>query len=238
MKLIVGLGNPGEKYAQTRHNVGWLAVDELARRARGHWRKDGEAETCEVRLGQQAGQAGEKVLLVKPQTFMNASGRAVAPLLGYYRLTPDDLLVVQDDLDSPFGLLKLRRGGRHGGQNGLRDIIRLLGTQEFDRLKIGISRPPAGRDPADWVLSRWAEAERPVLAQLVDLAAQAAEVWTLDGLPDAQGRFNSTDLRPPAPAVAPSAGAAAPGESGGQAGKEGQARAEERPQGELPGVHN
>ncbi|MDO4263001.1 MAG: aminoacyl-tRNA hydrolase, partial [Deinococcus sp.] len=183
-------------YAQTRHNVGWLVVDELARRARGHWRKDGEAETCELRLGQGAGQPGEKVLLVKPQTFMNTSGRAVAPLLTYYRLTPDDLLVVQDDLDSPFGLLKLRRGGRHGGQNGLRDIIRLLGTQDFDRLKLGISRPPPGRDPADWVLSRWAEDERPVLDRLVELGRQAAEVWTLHGLQEAQGRFNSTDLRP------------------------------------------
>lgn len=208
MRLIVGLGNPGEKYAATRHNVGWLVVDELARRTGGHWRKDGEAETCEVRLGQGAGQAGEKVLLVKPQTFMNSSGRAVAPLLSYYRLAPDDLLVVQDDLDSPFGLLKLRRGGRHGGQNGLRDIIRLLGPQDFDRLKIGISRPPPGRDPADWVLSRWAEAERPVLERLVDLGAQAAEVWTLQGMQEAQGRFNSTDLRPapPVPPPTPPAG--------------------------------
>ncbi|WP_261663147.1 aminoacyl-tRNA hydrolase [Deinococcus sp. Marseille-Q6407] len=199
MKLIVGLGNPGDKYAQTRHNAGWLVVDELARRQDGHWRRDGEAELCELRLGQAAGQPGEKVLLVKPLTTMNASGRAVAPLLAYYRLTPDDLLVVQDDLDSPFGLLKLRHGGRHGGQNGLRDIIRLLGTQDFDRLKLGISRPPAGRDPADWVLSRWAEAERPVLEQLVHLGTQAAEVWTLQGLHEAQGRFNGTDLRPAAP---------------------------------------
>lgn len=204
MRLIVGLGNPGEKYAQTRHNVGWLVVDELARRNAGHWRKDGEAELCEVRLGQAAGQAGEKVLLVKPLTYMNASGRAVAPLLAYYRLTPEDMLVVQDDLDSPFGLLKLRYGGRHGGQNGLRDIIRLLGTQDFARLKIGISRPPAGRDPGDWVLSRWADSEKATLAELVSLGASAAEVWTLQGLEEAQGRYNGTDLRPapPAPPVA------------------------------------
>ena len=94
------------------------------------------------------------------------------------------------------------------GQNGLRDIIRLLGTQDFDRLKIGISRPPPGRDPADWVLSRWAEAERPVLERLVDLGAQAAEVWTLQGMQEAQGRFNSTDLRPapPVPPPTPPAG--------------------------------
>lgn len=213
MRLIVGLGNPGEKYAQTRHNVGWLVVDELARRAGGHWRKDGEAETCEVRLGQRAGQAGEKVLLVKPLTYMNASGRAVAPLLAYYRLVPDDLLVVQDDLDSPFGLLKLRFGGRHGGQNGLRDIIRLLGTQDFARLKIGISRPPAGRDPGDWVLSRWAEAEKSILAELVNLGAGAAEVWTLQGLEAAQGRFNSTDLRAKPPTVSPASAAQLQGDT-------------------------
>ena len=113
MKVVVGLGNPGVQYAQTRHNVGWLVVDEVARRAGESWRKDGkDAEVCEVRLG-----AG-KVLLVKPQTFMNASGKAVLPYLQFYKLDGDALLVVQDDLDSPFGLMKLRPSGRHGGQNG------------------------------------------------------------------------------------------------------------------------
>ncbi|RTR29815.1 aminoacyl-tRNA hydrolase [Deinococcus radiophilus] len=203
MKLIAALGNPGEKYAQTRHNVGWLVADELVRRAGAGWRKQPEAETCELRLGQAVGQPGEKVLLVKPLTYMNASGRAVVPLLTYYRLDATDLLVVQDDLDSPFGLMKLKLGGRHGGQNGVRDIIRLLGTQDFARLKLGISRPPAGRDPADWVLSKWAEEERTPLGQLVGLGADAAGVWATQGLEAAQGRYNSTDLRPrpPAPPV-------------------------------------
>jgi len=199
VKLIAGLGNVGLNYARTRHNVGWLVLDELARRQAGGWRKDTQAEVCEVRLG------SEKVLLVKPQTMMNASGRAVQPLMAYYRLEPEALLVVQDDLDSPFGLLKLRHGGRHGGQNGLRDIITRLGTEAFARLKIGISRPPAGRDPADWVLSRWAEEEAATLQELVGLGAAAAELWATHGLAEAQGRYNSTDLRPkpPEPPKAP-----------------------------------
>lgn len=194
MKLVVGLGNPGEKYAGTRHNVGWLVVDELARTAGGTWRREKDAELAEVRLG------GEKVLLVKPTTFMNASGGAVAPRLRFFKLTPDDLLVVQDDLDSPFGLLRVRRGGRSGGQNGVKDIIRLLGTEDFARLKLGISRPPSGWDPADWVLSKWRPEEEATLRDLVGIGVQATRVWTERGLLDAQANFNGTDLRPkPAP---------------------------------------
>ncbi|GGO27516.1 aminoacyl-tRNA hydrolase [Deinococcus humi] len=193
MKLVVGLGNPGLKYAQTRHNVGWLVVDEVARRAGAAWLKAKDAEVCEVRLGPAP---GEKVLLVKPQTFMNASGKAVAPLFSFYKLDLGDVLAVQDDLDSPFGLLKFRMGGRHGGQNGVRDIIRLLGSEAFARLKIGISRPPAGRDPADWVLSKWHPDEAATLAELVRLGANAVEVWAAQGLAEAQGGFNGTDLRP------------------------------------------
>ena len=194
MKLIVGLGNPGLQFARTRHNVGWLVLGELVRRQGAAWRNDTQAELAEVRIGT------DKVLLVKPQTMMNASGRAVQPLLAYYKLGGDDLLVVQDDLDSPFGLLKLRYGGRHGGQNGVRDIISRLGHEAFARLKIGISRPPPGRDPADWVLSRWADEEQATLARLVTLGADAAELWAQSGLQEVQGRYNSTDLRPKPPA--------------------------------------
>ncbi|WP_034388136.1 aminoacyl-tRNA hydrolase [Deinococcus sp. YIM 77859] len=194
MKLVVGLGNPGSSYARTRHNVGWLVVDEVARRWGAVWRREKDAEVAEVRVGPAP---GARVLLVKPQTFMNASGQAVAPLYAFYKLDPASLLVVQDDLDSPFGLLKLRLGGRHGGQNGVRDLIRVLGTQEFPRLKIGISRPPAGWNPADWVLSRWRDEEAGTLAELVRRGADAVEVWATAGLAEAQGRFNGTDLRPP-----------------------------------------
>ncbi|GAA5513194.1 peptidyl-tRNA hydrolase [Deinococcus carri] len=197
MRLVVGLGNPGGQYAQTRHNVGWLVVDEVARRWGAVWRKEKDAEVAEVRVGPAP---GAKVLLVKPQTFMNTSGKAVGPLFAFYKLDSDALLVVQDDLDSPFGLLKFRLGGRHGGQNGVRDIIRVLGTADFPRLKVGISRPPSGWDPADWVLSKWRAEEATTLAELVRLGADAVEVWAQHGLAEGQGRFNGTDLRPkPAP---------------------------------------
>ncbi|SMB95765.1 aminoacyl-tRNA hydrolase [Deinococcus hopiensis] len=201
MKLVIGLGNPGSQYARTRHNVGWLVVDEVARRWSAVWRKERDAELAEIRVGPAP---GTKVLLVKPQTFMNSSGKAVGPLAAFYKLEPDALLAVQDDLDSPFGLLKFRQGGRHGGQNGVRDIIRVLGTPDFPRLKIGISRPPTGWDPADWVLSRWREAEAATLEELVRLGANAVEVWATHGLAEGQGRFNGTDLRPkPPPATSP-----------------------------------
>lgn len=196
MRLIVGLGNPGGQYAQTRHNVGWLVVDEVARRCGASWRKEKDAEVAEVRLG---AAPGEKVLLVKPLTFMNASGKAVAPLVSFYKLEGPDLLVVQDDLDSPFGLLKFRMGGRHGGQNGVRDIIRLLGHDTFPRLKLGISRPPPGWEVSDWVLSKWRPEEADTLAELVRLGADAVEVWAASGLAEAQLKFNGTDLRPPPP---------------------------------------
>lgn len=203
MNLVVGLGNPGVQYARTRHNVGWLVVDEVARRWGAVWRKEKDAEVAEVRVG---AAPGARVLLVKPQTFMNTSGKAVGPLVAFYKLEPDALLVVQDDLDSPFGLLKFRLGGRHGGQNGVRDLIRVLGTEKFPRLKIGISRPPAGWDPADWVLSKWRDEEAGILAELVRLGADAVEIWATQGLAEGQARFNGTDLRPkPEPEVVPPA---------------------------------
>jgi PTH1 family peptidyl-tRNA hydrolase len=196
LKVIVGLGNPGAEYARTRHNVGWLVVDELARRAGAAWRRQNDAEITEVRFGSQ------KALLLKPLTFMNASGRAVGPLLRFYKLDLADLLVVQDDLDSAFGLLRFRRGGRSGGQNGVKDIIAKVGSEDFARLKLGISRPPPGWDPARWVLSRWQPEEETTLTQLVEIGARAARAWAERGLPDAQREFNGTDLRPkPEPEV-------------------------------------
>ncbi|AWN22442.1 aminoacyl-tRNA hydrolase [Deinococcus irradiatisoli] len=205
MKLIVALGNPGSQYAHTRHNIGWRVADELARQQGATWRAGDHAEQAEFRL------LGEKVLLIKPQTFMNASGKAVLPPLQFYKLSPEALLVIQDDLDSPFGLLKLRFGGRHGGQNGVRDIIRVLGSEQFARLKLGISRPPPGRDPAAWVLSSWAEDERATLDELVRLAVLATLKWITAGLKEAQAAYNGTDLRP-RPEPAPASDLPAPGE--------------------------
>lgn len=207
MKIIVALGNPTTQYARTRHNVGWLVADELARRHALTWRREGSgaaaSELAELRL-LGGGVAGEKVLLVKPQTYMNSSGGAVAPLMQFYKLPPEALLVLQDDLDSPFGLLKVRFGGRHGGQNGLRDIIRVLGSEAFARVKIGISRPPESYSVSDWVLSKWAAEETATLEELVNLGAGAAETWVIHGLKEAQARFNGTDLRPKPPGPKPS----------------------------------
>jgi peptidyl-tRNA hydrolase, PTH1 family len=197
LKLIVALGNPGAQYERTRHNIGWRVADELARTQGVSWSAGTQAVQTEFRL------LGEKVVLIKPQTFMNASGKAALPVMQFYKIGPDNLLVIQDDLDSPFGLLRLRFGGRHGGQNGVRDIIRVLGgNEQFARLKLGISRPPPGREVSDWVLSRWAEEELPVLDELTRLGVGAALKWVSSGLKEAQAVYNSTDLRPrPEPVV-------------------------------------
>lgn len=186
-KLIVGLGNPGSRYAQTRHNIGWLALDQLYT---GAWRKEGKGELAEWRVG------SEKVLLLKPQTFMNLSGEAVWPLVRFYKLELSDILVVQDDLDMPFGTLKLRLGGRSGGQNGIKSIISALGSEQFARLKLGISRPPAGRDPADWVLSPFLGDEQLVLQQVLKASLQGISLWCQNGVLPAQQVVNALDFRP------------------------------------------
>ena len=193
MKLVVGLGNPTLQYAQTRHNAGWLVLEALRSKLGGSWQKVLKGETFEARVGT------EKVIFLRPQTYMNLSGEAVGPLLRFYKLEPSDLLVVQDDLDSPFGLLRLRHGGRSGGQNGVKSIADHLGTENFSRLKLGISRPPPGWKVVDWVLSKWAEDEKEMLERLVPLARDAALLWIEAGLAEAQGKFNSTDLRPKPP---------------------------------------
>lgn len=203
MKLIAALGNSGARYARSRHNAGWLLADELAARYAASWQRQGSgatlAEVAEMRLDTQ------KVLLVKPYTSMNSSGEPLLTLMQFYKLSPDDLLVMQDDLDSPFGLLKIRFGGRHGGQNGLRDIIRALGSEAFARLKLGISRPPAHYSVVDWVLSQWSSSEEDTLRQLVTLGADAAQTWATQGLKAAQAQVNGTDLRPRAPEPSESA---------------------------------
>jgi PTH1 family peptidyl-tRNA hydrolase len=189
-KLIVGLGNPGPEYARTRHNIGFLCLAELAERhglrlARGR----SHAETT---TGQIAGQA---VVLARPQTYMNESGRAVAALAAYYGVAPADLIVVYDDLDLPFGHLRLRAAGSAGGHNGLRSIIAHLHRDEIARLRIGVGRPP-GQMPAErYVLLPFAPAERERLPQLLGAAADALECWLRDGLEAAMNRYNgwSTD---------------------------------------------
>ncbi len=183
--LVVGLGNPGPRYAETRHNLGFWVVDRLAREERLAWKQQGRAFTTRWGSG----------WLMKPTTFMNASGEAVAPFVRYYKIDPERLLVVHDDMDLPLGRMRLRRGGSAGGQKGVRSIIEQLGTDRFDRLRLGIGRPPAGWDAAGWVLSKFAPEERRVADRVVAAAAEAVRIWRDQGLEAAQQRFNGLDLR-------------------------------------------
>jgi PTH1 family peptidyl-tRNA hydrolase len=183
-KLVVGLGNPGSKYQGTRHNIGFEVVDRLAEGGSGasFSRKfDGLLAETEIDF--------RKVLLLKPETFMNLSGRSVAQVVRFYKIELADLLVVCDDLNLPLGKLRIRGGGSDGGQKGLRDISAQLGSDQYARLRIGIGdRGPI--DAADFVLSRFRSAERPAIDDALILASQAVAVWGTQGLPAAMNRFN------------------------------------------------
>jgi PTH1 family peptidyl-tRNA hydrolase len=183
-KLVVGLGNPGSKYEATRHNIGFEVVDRLAEGGSGakFARKfDGLIAETEIDF--------RRVLLLKPETFMNLSGRSVRQALQFYKLELADLLVVCDDLSLPLGKLRLRGGGSDGGQKGLRDISAQLGSEGYARLRIGIGdRGPV--DAADFVLSRFRSAERPAVDDALIRATQAVAVWVTQGLPVAMNRFN------------------------------------------------
>lgn len=186
MKLIAGLGNPGRSYSQHRHNIGFHVLDELACRHGIELRK--RAFNALTGSGSIAGQA---VLLAKPETFMNLSGDSVIPLLGYYKLELDDLIVVHDDLDIECGRLKLAAKGGHGGHNGIRSIMDASGGEGgFLRVRIGIGRPPAGMDPASFVLSRFADAELEEVGRTIKLAADAVEAILKEGLARAQQQYH------------------------------------------------
>lgn len=149
IKLIVGLGNPGQQYCENRHNAGFWFVDELAARYGGEWISDAQfrGKLTTLRIG------GEKVLLLKPQTYMNRSGDSVGNLLRYYKFAPENIVVAHDELDLSVGVVKLKKNGGHAGHNGLRDIIAHLGSSDFYRIRIGINRPVVGQDVANYVLS-------------------------------------------------------------------------------------
>ena len=182
--LIAGLGNPGRQYERTRHNLGWLVLDELARRLDGSWRSKFSGSLAETRLD------GSRIALLKPETYMNDSGRSVAAAVRFFKVEPESLLIVHDDVDLEPGRLQARRGGGLAGHNGLRSLAQYLGTQEFLRLRIGVGRPARGdpRSVSDWVLSGF-DPEDDVEA-LVSRAADAAETIVRDGLEAAQARFN------------------------------------------------
>jgi PTH1 family peptidyl-tRNA hydrolase len=184
LKIVVGLGNPGARYKDTRHNIGFQVVDELARRWRSEtWKRRFEAEVSEHR-------AGGPVLIVKPQTFMNLSGTAVREAAKFYKVESKDIIVIHDDLDLPIGRLRIREHGGAGGHKGIDSMIGQLGTDEFVRVKFGISRPPAEWDTADYVLGRFGSKEQATIAQTISLAADAVEAILAEGAAAAMNRFN------------------------------------------------
>jgi PTH1 family peptidyl-tRNA hydrolase len=186
MKLIIGLGNPDRRYRQTRHNVGWEVVDRLGRRLGvAVDQEDGWAIVGSGTVGRR------RVLLAKPQTYVNLSGTAVADLRRRHRVKLEDLVVVVDDLDLPLGRLRLRPGGSHGGHNGLRSIIDALGSDAFPRLRVGIGRPPEGMDPAQFVLTPFTTEERAAMDPALERAAEAIETVVREGLQAAMNRFNA-----------------------------------------------
>jgi len=191
VKLVVGLGNPGARYRDTRHNIGFEVVDELARR-HGVSFESSRWEALEARLRDTPGGA----LLVKPLTFMNLSGRAVAEAARYYRIDPGDLLVVADDVNLPLGRLRARARGSAGGHNGLASIIGALGTDEFPRLRVGVGRGDPRRDLADHVLARFEPGEGPAVDEMRARAADAAVLFLTDGIAAVMNRFNAEVAEP------------------------------------------
>ena len=201
MKLVVGLGNPGSEYRETRHNVGFLVADELARRWRlsDAWREKFEALHVRTTV------ADEAVIIAKPLTFMNLSGQAVAGLAGFYKIDPADVLVVTDDVALPLGRLRARPEGSAGGHNGLKSIIQHLGTQVFPRVRVGIGRGDdvtkgQSRELSDRVLGRFEPAERDTVSAAVLRAADASERFLSDGIERVMSAFNAAEKQDPGPA--------------------------------------
>jgi PTH1 family peptidyl-tRNA hydrolase len=192
--VIVGLGNPGEEYARTRHNVGWGAVNQVARRHGMDFSgKRANARIAEGQIG------GQRVALARPQTYMNLSGQAVTGLLQWYKADPArELLVIYDDTDLPFGVLRLRERGSAGTHNGMRSIVGQLGSQAFPRLRVGIGQKPEGWDLANYVLGRWTKDEDAQLPDLYERIADAVDVIMREGFTTAMNRYNAPD-KPPKP---------------------------------------
>jgi PTH1 family peptidyl-tRNA hydrolase len=186
--LVVGLGNPGPKYAGNRHNVGFFVLDELADRVGARFKAHkGRADVIEGRL------AGQRAVLAKPSTYMNESGRPVASLRDFFKVPVERIVVVHDELDIPFGALRLKRGGGDNGHNGLRSVTACLGSKEYLRVRCGIGRPPGRQDPADFVLKDFSATERKEVPFHVDRAADAVEALLTGSLEAAQNTFHAAD---------------------------------------------
>ena len=185
--LIVGLGNPGKKYANTRHNVGFWTIDEIARR----WNITGEkSERRAVTLDGVI--RDKRVLLAKPQTYMNNSGQAVRALADFYKIDVENTIIIYDDLDTPFGTLRLRLKGSAGGQKGMKSVIQHLGTSEISRVRIGIGRPPGRMDPAAYVLKPFVGDDEISARIMVDRASDAVETWLKAGIDIAMNKHNGS----------------------------------------------
>jgi PTH1 family peptidyl-tRNA hydrolase len=188
--LLTGLGNPGRQYADTRHNIGFMAIDRLVEKllagAKPMPRMQMRAITYDFRY------EGRRILLVKPQTYMNESGSAVSALVKFYKVPIENMMVANDDVDLPFGVLRLRPGGGSAGQKGLASIIERIGTQDFPRLRMGIGRPPGSQLAAAYVLDRFSRSDEKALPEILDRATQAMLTFVTDGLNTAMNRFNGT----------------------------------------------
>jgi len=185
--LVVGLGNPGPRYATTRHNIGFMVAEVLAGRVGGSFKvhKRSGAEILTGRLGHRP------VVLAKPRCYMNESGRQVGPLAAFYSVPPADVIVIHDELDIEFGRVRLKIGGGEGGHNGLRSVATSLGSKDFQRVRIGIGRPPGRKDPAAFVLEPFSSAERGEVPTICELAADATELLIGEGLDTAQNRVHA-----------------------------------------------
>lgn len=185
MKCVIGLGNPGKKYDQTRHNIGFMVIDELARRHGFSLNADKfHASYTSEQI------AGNRLMLVKPETFMNLSGEAIRPLIEYYKISVEDIVVIYDDLDLPPGKIRLREKGGHGGHNGVRSTIDHLKTKDFKRIRLGVGRPPGKMSVVDYVLGKFHKNEVDDVLQSVNDAADAVEQWLDKPFVDVMSEFN------------------------------------------------
>ncbi|MFP7695784.1 aminoacyl-tRNA hydrolase [Trueperella sp. LYQ143] len=197
MYAVVGLGNTGAQYEATRHNIGQHVIHALATRAGTSLslHKPSQTRAASVLYGVAPGNPGQRLILGITNGYMNTSGGPIKSLMSYFKIPTENLIVVHDELDLPFGVLKLKRGGGEGGHNGLRSLSGALGTKNYIRLRFGIGRPPAGRDAADYVLSNFTTSERRELDMLIDAAVDAVEDVLMRGLDSAQLRLHSTAAR-------------------------------------------
>ena len=184
--LVVGLGNPGKEYLQTRHNAGFLVTETLADRWRSGWKSEKRFKARMARADRKVG----KALLCQPQTFMNASGESVRAVMDFYRVSPPQMLVEVDDADLPLGTIRLRPGGSSGGHHGLESIETQLGTREYPRLRVGIGRQSGAREITGHVLGRFNSTEKDLVDKVLTLAADQAECWLMAGIQKAMNQFN------------------------------------------------